>query len=70
MKTSPGCPYTGPTAFTPAFDMARTPAATPLQPPSLEQSVGAAIRDLRQSALMKDRNGATSLAEINRVTKD
>ena len=30
----------------------------------------AGIRDLRQSALMKCRNGITSLAEINRVTKD
>ena len=30
----------------------------------------AGIRDLRQSALMKVRNGVTSLAEINRVTKD
>ena len=30
----------------------------------------AGIRDLRQSALMKCRNGVTSLAEINRVTKD
>jgi len=30
----------------------------------------AGIRDLRQSALMKARNGITSLAEINRVTKD
>jgi type IV pilus assembly protein PilB len=28
------------------------------------------IRDLRQSALMKVKNGITSLAEINRVTKD
>ncbi len=28
------------------------------------------IRNLRQSALMKVRNGITSLAEINRVTKD
>jgi len=28
------------------------------------------IRDLRQSALMKVRNGVISLAEINRVTKD
>ena len=27
-------------------------------------------RDLRQSALLKVRNGVTSLAEINRVTKD
>jgi len=30
----------------------------------------AGIRNLRQSALMKVRNGVTSLAEINRVTKD
>lgn len=30
----------------------------------------AGIRDLRQSALMKARNGVVSLAEINRVTKD
>ena len=28
------------------------------------------VRDLRQSALVKVRNGVTSLAEINRVTKD
>ncbi len=28
------------------------------------------VRDLRQSALLKVRNGFTSLAEINRVTKD
>ncbi|MGD6544584.1 type IV-A pilus assembly ATPase PilB [Xanthomonas citri pv. citri] len=32
------------------------------------QAIG--IRDLRQSALMKAANGVTSLAEINRVTKD
>ena len=31
---------------------------------------GPASRDLRQSALLKVRNGVTSLAEINRVTKD
>jgi len=30
----------------------------------------AGIRDLRASALMKLKNGVTSLAEINRVTKD
>ena len=30
----------------------------------------AGVRNLRQSALMKVRNGITSLAEINRVTKD
>jgi len=28
------------------------------------------VRDLHQSALVKVRNGVTSLAEINRVTKD
>ena len=28
------------------------------------------INDLRKSALLKARNGVTSLAEINRVTKD
>ncbi len=28
------------------------------------------IRDLRASALLKAKNGVTSLAEINRVTKD
>lgn len=30
----------------------------------------AGVKDLRQSALLKVRNGVTSLAEINRVTKD
>jgi type IV pilus assembly protein PilB len=30
----------------------------------------AGIRDLRQSALLKVKHGVTSLAEINRVTKD
>jgi len=30
----------------------------------------AGVRDLRQSALLKIKNGITSLAEINRVTKD
>jgi type IV pilus assembly protein PilB len=30
----------------------------------------AGVRDLRQSALMKVRKGVTSLADINRVTKD
>ena len=28
------------------------------------------VKNLRQSALLKARNGLTSLAEINRVTKD
>jgi type IV pilus assembly protein PilB len=35
-----------------------------------EAAQAAGVRDLRQSALMKVRNGVTSLAEINRVTKD
>jgi len=32
------------------------------------QKIG--VKDLRQSALIKARAGITSLAEINRVTKD
>jgi type IV pilus assembly protein PilB len=39
-----------------------------LQIADAAQKVG--IKDLRQSALLKVRNGITSLAEINRVTKD
>ncbi|MGH8244579.1 MAG: ATPase, T2SS/T4P/T4SS family, partial [Steroidobacteraceae bacterium] len=35
-----------------------------------EAAQQAGVRDLRQSALLKARNGITSLAEINRVTKD
>ena len=35
-----------------------------------EAAQKAGVRDLRQSALMKARFGVTSLAEINRVTKD
>ncbi|MCG6118817.1 MAG: type IV-A pilus assembly ATPase PilB [Aquimonas sp.] len=35
-----------------------------------EASLRSGIRDLRLSALLKARNGVTSLAEINRVTKD
>ena len=35
-----------------------------------EVAKAAGIRDLRQSALLKAKNGITSLAEINRVTKD
>jgi len=35
-----------------------------------EAAQRAGVRDLRQSALLKARNGVTSLAEINRVTKD
>ncbi|KFN51269.1 type IV-A pilus assembly ATPase PilB [Arenimonas composti] len=35
-----------------------------------EAAQAAGVRDLRQSALLKVRQGVTSLAEINRVTKD
>lgn len=35
-----------------------------------EAAKRAGVRDLRQSALLKVKNGVTSLAEINRVTKD
>ncbi|MGH8040552.1 MAG: type IV-A pilus assembly ATPase PilB [Rudaea sp.] len=35
-----------------------------------ETARAAGVRDLRQSALLKAKNGVTSLAEINRVTKD
>jgi type IV pilus assembly protein PilB len=35
-----------------------------------EAAARAGVRDLRQSALLKIKNGVTSLAEINRVTKD
>ncbi|MBF6025880.1 type IV-A pilus assembly ATPase PilB [Lysobacter niastensis] len=35
-----------------------------------EAAQRAGVRDLRQSALLKVKNGVTSLAEINRVTKD
>ena len=35
-----------------------------------EQAKKDGIRDLRTSALIKVKNGVTSLAEINRVTKD
>jgi type IV pilus assembly protein PilB len=35
-----------------------------------ETALKAGVNDLRKSALLKARNGVTSLAEINRVTKD
>jgi type IV pilus assembly protein PilB len=35
-----------------------------------EAALRSGVRDLRQSALLKARTGVTSLAEINRVTKD
>jgi len=35
-----------------------------------EVALRAGVNDLRKSALLKARNGVTSLAEINRVTKD
>ncbi len=43
-------------------------AATPWQIAEAAQRSG--VNDLRRSALLKARNGVTSLAEINRVTKD
>jgi type IV pilus assembly protein PilB len=36
----------------------------------VEAAQQAGVRDLRQSALLKLKNGVTDLAEINRVTKD
>jgi type IV pilus assembly protein PilB len=36
----------------------------------VDAAKAAGVRDLRESALLKVRNGVTSLAEINRVTKD
>ena len=42
------------------------PGQSPGQIAGVAQKVG--IRDLRQSALLKVRNGITSLAEINRIT--
>jgi type IV pilus assembly protein PilB len=36
----------------------------------VDAAQAAGVRDLRESALLKVRNGVTSLAEINRVTKD
>jgi type IV pilus assembly protein PilB len=35
-----------------------------------EAAIRSGVNDLRRSALLKARNGVTSLAEINRVTKD
>jgi len=35
-----------------------------------EAAQASGVSNLRQSALLKARNGITSLAEINRVTKD
>jgi type IV pilus assembly protein PilB len=35
-----------------------------------EVAARAGVNDLRKSALLKAKNGVTSLAEINRVTKD
>jgi len=35
-----------------------------------EAALQSGVNDLRKSALLKARNGVTSLAEINRVTKD
>lgn len=35
-----------------------------------EAAQASGVKNLRQSALLKAKNGITSLAEINRVTKD
>ena len=35
-----------------------------------EAATRSGVNDLRRSALLKAKNGVTSLAEINRVTKD
>ncbi|MNW22601.1 hypothetical protein D3C71_2241850 [compost metagenome] len=35
-----------------------------------EAALRSGVNDLRQSAMLKVKNGVTSLAEINRVTKD
>jgi type IV pilus assembly protein PilB len=35
-----------------------------------ESALASGVSDLRKSALLKAKNGVTSLAEINRVTKD
>jgi type IV pilus assembly protein PilB len=35
-----------------------------------EVAKAAGVRDLRQSALLKVKNGLTTLAEINRITVD
>ncbi|RDZ27033.1 type IV-A pilus assembly ATPase PilB [Lysobacter silvisoli] len=74
-----GCPdctegYKGRTGIYQVMPMTEEIQAIVLEGGNAIQIAAAAqrsgIRDLRQSALMKVRNGVTSLSEINRVTKD
>ena len=74
-----GCPdctegYKGRTGIYQVMPMTDEIAAIVLAGGNSQQIAEAAqrsgVRDLRQSALLKVRNGITSLAEINRVTKD
>ena len=74
-----GCPdctegYKGRTGIYQVMPMSEAIQAIILEGGNAMQIAEAAqrsgIRDLRQSALLKVRNGVTSLAEINRVTKD
>ncbi|QSX79899.1 type IV-A pilus assembly ATPase PilB [Lysobacter solisilvae] len=74
-----GCPdctegYKGRTGIYQVMPMTETIQAIVLEGGNAmkiaEAAAQSGIRDLRQSALMKVRNGVTSLAEINRVTKD
>ena len=74
-----GCPdctegYKGRTGIYQVMPMTDEIQAIVLEGGNVQQIADAAqrsgVRDLRQSALLKARNGVTSLAEINRVTKD
>ncbi|KRD34143.1 type IV-A pilus assembly ATPase PilB [Lysobacter sp. Root916] len=74
-----GCPdctegYKGRTGIYQVMPMTEQIQAIVLEGGNAMQIAAAAlksgVRDLRQSALMKVRNGVTSLSEINRVTKD
>ena len=74
-----GCPdctegYKGRTGIYQVMPMTPEIQAIVLAGGNVQQIAEAAqrsgVRDLRQSALLKVRNGVTSLAEINRVTKD
>jgi type IV pilus assembly protein PilB len=74
-----GCPdctegYKGRTGLYQVMPMTDEIQAIVLEGGNVQQLTEAAkrsgVRDLRQSALLKVRNGVTSLAEINRVTKD
>ncbi|MFC7300807.1 type IV-A pilus assembly ATPase PilB [Cognatiluteimonas weifangensis] len=74
-----GCPdctegYKGRTGLYQVMPMTEEIQAIVLAGGNVQQITEAAqrsgVRDLRQSALLKVKNGVTSLAEINRVTKD